>query len=328
MAIKNQFYNKLSFIDNKKQIESPSYISAIVQSDKELLQKAVLKFRSHSINYEDSWGYVIQATRYGQFKWYDKSTGSLIFFGRKSDTDNTLVVATFFCELAYLKDALDRILRIENGSKAIIKNVTPQDVVKFVAYGFRPYKEDEQWLEEAPYDDQTYPQLVIGLQELTEMKRKPYRNLRTCLRKANQLNFREYMESDKNQVLDIFALRDNIISKDLNLRLKGMYYASHEMYPSSNIDKYVITDNQTNEVLGFTAASDISPISTALVASIFRPSSKIESIWGMYQSMLVKYNQGFPKINIGGCETEGTFNFLRRTFRPIEKLEKTHLIYD
>ena len=140
------------------------------------------------------------------------------------------------------------------------------------------------------------------------------------------IQIREYKDADKEGVLNVFALRDGNHTKGFP-KTQGMYYSSHAIYPNANLDKFVITNRDTNEIIGFTAASDISKRNTCLVASIFKPGIKIESIWGMYQSMLIKYQQGFQQINIGGFETIGTFNFLRRSFRPIEQKTKTHLVY-
>ena len=158
-------------------------VSPLTPQDKELFQKTILKFRPLTNHYEDSWGYIIQATRYGGFKWYDKRTGSLILFGRKSKEDNILVVPNFIAKISYLKDVLNKIMEQENISKVIIKNVNPLDKLLFLAQGFREYKDDESWDKYAPYDDQTFPQLVIDLNRLAVPKGRQYRNLRTALRK-------------------------------------------------------------------------------------------------------------------------------------------------
>src|SRR5258708_36746953 len=89
---------------------TPSFLtSKIVPADRELLYNAVIKFRPNSKNYEDSWGYVIQATRYHGFKVYDPKTGSLIFFGNKAPHDKTLVVPTFCAKPEYLHQVVRRI---------------------------------------------------------------------------------------------------------------------------------------------------------------------------------------------------------------------------
>src|SRR5882757_2113380 len=86
-----------------------SYLSEIVKADKKLFYQILQQKRPNTKNYEDSWGYIIQATRYGGFKWYDAHSGSLIFFGRKSETDHTLVVPSVFAEPDYLAYVITRI---------------------------------------------------------------------------------------------------------------------------------------------------------------------------------------------------------------------------
>lgn len=304
-------------------------VSPLTSQDKELFQKTILKFRPLTNHYEDSWGYIIQATRYDGFKWYDKRTGSLVLFGKKSRRDDTLVVPNFIGKISYLKDVLNKVLEQENISKAIIKNVNPLDKLLFLAQGFREYNDDEYWSKYAPYDDQTFPQLVIDLNRLAVPKGRQYRNLRTALRKPLALDFRKYKSSDKEEVLILFSLRDGNNSKNISqeARENGMYYVSHAMYPDASLDKMVFIDRKTNKIIGFIASSDISKRNTCLVASIFKPTVNTESVWGIYQSMLLKYQQGFQQINIGGVETSGTFHFLRRYFRPVEQIAKTHLVY-
>jgi hypothetical protein len=79
--------------------------------------------------------------------------------------------------------------------------------------------------------------------------------------------------------------------------------------------------------LGFTATSDISSTTIVLVAALFLPHIRFESSWGVYNTLLEKYKQGFRFANLGGFETEGTYRFYRGTFRPIEELQRTHLVY-
>lgn len=299
----------------------------IISSDKGLLQKAVKKNRPSSKNYDDSWGYVIQATRYQGFKWNDPHNKALIFFGRKSDEDSQLVVSTFFAEPKYLARVLSFLQGELGTSKTILKNVNTEDVPKFLRNGFRPYKKDEYWDETTRFDDQTHPQLVIKLENLANPRGGPYKNLRTVLNRKPELGIRKYSGDDREKVFDLLALKDNNANENMN-KLKGMYYVSHAMYPTADIDKYVIFDTRTGEIVGFTATSDISPKTTAFVASIFKPGVKVASVWGIYNTLLLKYRDKYQFANVGGCETEGTYNFMRRTFQPYKEIAKTHLIYD
>lgn len=302
------------------------FLTNITSSDKEILLKISSRLRPDSINYEDCWGYIIQATRYGGLKWYDPTTESLIFFGRKSDTDATIVVPVFFAEPKYLAHVIKIVQETLKAPQIILKNINPQDVDKFMLYGFHPYNETQGWSAEVRFDDQTYPQQIVDLQKLVVPKGKAYHQLKKSLNKKPYVSIRRYNESDKDNVLHLFALKDGN-ARDSIEREKGMYFVSHAMYPDADIDKFVIIDKKTNEIIGFTATSDISTSNTALVASIFKVGVRIASIWGIYHTLLIKYREGFALANLGGCETEGTYVFLHRNFRPIEELSKTHLVY-
>ena len=307
-------------------LHSLNFISEITPADQVLLQTIVEHMRPESKNYEDSWGYIIQATRYNGFKWYDPSTNSLIFFGRKSDSDPTLVVPNFFAEPKYLANAVNKVQHELKAQQTVLKNINPSESASFFPYGFRRYKKGEKWNTFAPFDDQTYPQLVIDLKKLSDLQGKVYKKLRILLNKKLKLIIREYIDEDINKVLDLFAYKDGNTKIKIR-KAKGMYYVSHIMYPTADIDKFVIIDKTTNEIVGFTAISDITSKNTAYVASIFKPGTKIASIWGIYQTLIKKYQAGFHLINLGGCESEGTYNFMRWLFQPVEQIEKTHLIY-
>jgi len=306
---------------------SSTSLGKILPSDKNLLEKTVKKFRPYTKNYEDSWGYIIQATRYGGFKWYDHETGALIFFGRKSDTDPTLVIPNFFATPRYLKKIISRIPKQLQAPRVILKNINPDDVSKFTPYGFHPYRKNEGWSTGALFDDQTYPQTLIDLKQLTESKGKKYHKLRNSLRKNPHLTIRRYRKTDKAAVLEIFAFKDGNMLVTSGVE-KGMYYASHAMYPTASLDKFVIINEDTHEMIGFIGFSDISPIVTIAIASIFKPEAKKFRVWCEYQILVRKYQEGFQIANLGGSEYEGDYHFKVWTFRPTEELEKTHLVYD
>jgi hypothetical protein len=316
----------LTYLQLNKSVLSP-FVSEITPKDKKLLIKTVQIFRPNSIRYEDSWGYIIQATRNCGFKWYDPKTDSLIFFGKKSTTDETLVVPNFFADPDYLTKVINEIQKSLHVSKTILKNINPDELSQFTPYGFREYTKKERWDDEFKYDDQTYPQVILDLKRLVPAKGRNYHPLRKALNKNPNVTMRKYKTIDKKAVLEIFALNDenNIDSIE---KLKGMYYASHVMYPTANIDKYVFIDNKTNQINGFTAMSDISPKSTSLVASIFRPESMNIGVWAMYLTLVKKYLEGFQIASLGGSETENTFKFKLEKFNPVQLLYKTHLIYN
>jgi hypothetical protein len=307
--------------------DTSSNLSSIVPSDRELLSQTVHKFRPRSKNYEDSWGYVIQATRYGGFKWYDKKTGALIFFGRKSDIDPSLVVPSFFATPKYLASAIKKVQEALHAPQTVLKNVDPEDVKKFQDYGFRPYHKKEKWSDLARFDDQTFPQQIVDLQKVTELKGKEYHHLRKALRKDPNATLRKYKKTDRKGVLSLFSFRDGNPLLGLK-KEKGMYYVSHAMYPSAKLDKYVLINKETGHIIGFTAISEITKQTGAFVALIFNPGIKIASVWAIFQTLAASYNKGFKAISFGGSETEGTDTFVKRTFQPVEKIERTHLVYD
>jgi hypothetical protein len=298
-----------------------SFISTIQPTDKKLLELTVKYFKPSSQNYEDSWGYIIQATRYGGFKWYDPNNGSLVFFGRKSQTNPTLIVVNYFADPTYLAKVIKTMKKVTRAPQVILKNINTEDVPTLLEFNFQEYQPHDFWADDARFDDQTYPQLVSDLESVVKMKGKIYHQLRKALRKDAHATIRKYKNTDKEAVTEIFKL------KDLHSNSNNAYYASHIMYPDASLNKFTITDSRTNKIIGFTATSDITITTTALVSLIFMPGVKTASIWGIYQTLLLNYAKGIKYVNFGGCEYEGSYIFRTRTFRPVKKIQKTHLLY-
>lgn len=308
-------------------VDPLSCISKITAKDKILLQETVMRLTPNTMRYEDSWGYVIQSTRYRGFKWYDPHTGSLIFFGRKSNSDNTLVIPVFFATPSYLAEVIIQIQNALKAPKTILKNINQNDISNFTPYGFRQYHKHEAWSKEARFDDQTYPQILLDLQSLAEKKGRRYHILRKALNKKPPVHLRQYKDSDREAVLKILDMKDGE-TKDTSAKRKGMYYTSHAIYPKADVSKYVIVENESSDIIGFTATSRVTNTTTALVASLFKPGIRVASIWGMYETLMLKYHEGFKMANMGGSETLKIYAFKHEKFPPLETLGKTHLVFN
>ncbi|SRR6266568_1561636 len=301
------------------EVPLPDSLKEISEEDQQLLHAIVQTNLPTSQAYEHAWGYLIQSTRYGNLRWYDPRTNSLIFFGKKSSEDHTLVVPTFFATPEHLASTLRTVQKLTGTPQIILKNIDPRNINLYLPYGFRSYADDESWDLEARFDDQTFPQLLIDLKTVIECQGSDYRKLRKYLHRGRcEYRFRPYQVQDQEAVLNLLALKDSITSSQ-------RYSASHDMYLSSATEKYVIEDNE--QIVGFTVTSDISSECTALCAGIFLPGKPELAPWGLYQTMEKKYRQGFNAVNLGGSETYGTMEFKRQLFRPVRELSRTHLIF-
>ena len=304
------------------------YISSINTSDEGLLKKIRALTRPSSKYYEDSWGYIIQSTRHNGFKWFDPVTHSLIFFGRKSKTDKTVVIPAYFASTVNLIRIIQTIQKGLGVSKVILKNVNMDDVASLKSFGFREYKKNESWSKDARFDDQTFPQQIVDIALVKEMKGKKFRHLRKELRRNSHLSIRAYRKNDEEHVLRIFALKDGTMSKTKDEKEAGMYYESHIMYPMAHVNKFVIVDRNTNEIIGFTAFSTISENHAALFCSLFIPGRKLVAIWGIYHTLCKMLDKGIKTVNFGGCEALGSYAFVHHRFQPVAEIRKTHLIYE
>jgi hypothetical protein len=305
---------------NNIAINKSLHLSSISPKDKALIAEMVQRYRPESKYYEDSWGYIIQSTRFSGFKLHDPVNNSLIFFGRKSASDNTLVIPSYFAPKEQFIKMISDVLKSDESNKLILKNVNLSEIGEFIKCGFREYKDDEFWFEDARYDDQTFPQLVVDLTKLKEARGKKYYKLRSVQNKLKNLLLRNYNMEDKNDALNLFRLKDG--------QTHGMYYSSHEMYPDAPLDKYVTVSKNESKVIGFTALSRVSSDTVALVAAIFNTTYKSSSVWGIYKTLMIAHVQGFKYANLGGTERAGVNNFMKEKFRPVDEIKKTHLIFD
>ena len=300
-------------------------IDQIFPEDRLLLSRAAAIYHPQSLFYEDSWGYVMQATRYQGFKYYNADSDLLIFGGYKSPQDRTISVPVFFGDHRDVVKVLNTISQ-ERNCRIILKNVSPSDVDSLCRYGLRKYTDGESWSPEAIYDDQTYPQVIVDLNELIPCHGRAYHKLTNLLNRVNLSGGYEmlpYSSTHKSEVINLIEEKDHQCSCNSN-----PYWEAHKMYLEDVEDsnRYVITED--GYVKGFIVTSSISSTATALCAALFRCGSKKDSAWGMYHVLVQEFQNGFKYANLGGSETVGVFEFKRQTFKPSMLIERTHLVWE
>lgn len=294
---------------------SENYISKLNEQDKNLLEEMVRDIRPASKAYEDSWGYIIQATRYNGFKLWDFDSKTLIFFSRKPEDEKTLVVPNFFAKPDSLIKVFPKVIALKHCNKIVLKNIDSRNVERFLRLGFRQYAQNENWDKFTKYDDQTYPQPIVNITQAIKMMGNKYRNLRNQVRRNGIYQLRSFNDSDLQEVLTILKRKE-----------KGKYFDSHVMYPTADLEKFVVTFN--NVIEGFIAVSSISSATFALNASIILSKHRGVGVWASYQVFLKKKLEGFKYVNLGGSENPGTYTFKEWNYKPSTYLNRTHLVYE
>lgn len=313
--------------ENPSNKQTKPTMSPIKATDKAVLEKTISKTKPFSKNYEDSWGYIIQSTRYNGYKICDPKSNSLLFFGNKSDSNKTPVITNANATINFLKNAIQEIQNTTQQTKVIIKNVDKKEKRNFLKNGFREYTEKEIWDKDAPFDDQTYPQVIIDLEKLYKKRGNTYQHLRTALNKLKSrdpIYIRPYKKTDKEDVLKVFSTRDNKTQS----HKKNMYYDSHKMFPDAKLDKYVVCSYNNHAILGFTAISKINSQTVALVAAIFKNKDNYTSTAGTFLTLKRQYEKGYKFANLGGSEAKNMYQFKKEKFIACDEIEKIHLIYD
>lgn len=304
--------------------------SRIAPTDRVSLRDLIHQHRPNTTFYEDSWGYIIQATRHGGFKLSQSRGDFVAFFAYKSRERDTLVVPSFFGSAAQLAQAA-RLACAKYGLPVVLKNIAPCNAPSFRAYGFRGYENGEMWSPEAPFDDQTFPQVLVELGGLVHCQGGNYRKLRNVLNRQPCFELHPYLDTHREAVIELLRRKDRTARAGSG----GLYVQSHEVYldgAAHGLDRYVVVGN--DRVRGFLAMSAITGDTVALCAAIFEEGFKeTEGIkeltpWGIYMALSEKHREGYRFANLGGSESCGTFEFKRQTFNPSMLIHRTHLVWD
>lgn len=292
-------------------------ISELTSKDETLFRTYVSRYRSSdNLAFEDSWAYVLQATRKKPIKYYDGHSLLLI-----EDRGEHLVIPNYFV------NSLDCLLNILQGlnKKVLLKNVNPEDEKRLLQIGLRHYLNEEFWSEEARYDDQTFPQVVLSLDELLRMKGKNYSCLRNSVNHAKK-NISEIIllpydpTNHKNQVLSLAMQQDNERQEIVDSIIPYLNLRSNAFMKS-----IIFVDDK--RVIGFSLIDTISISCMAFNALVY--DVKIPGLSTLITVEASRYAKslGYAFGNNQGSETQGLYNW-KKKFNPCVEIERIHLVFN
>jgi hypothetical protein len=294
-------------------------ITPLTIGDEALFRSLVRSFRSpDNMNFEDSWAYILQATRVCPAKFH---SGDFFAALTLKQDRSAIVIPNYFSPsfrlVGEFASFLARTLRLP----VILKNVGTEDAPALTAIGFKPYGKDERWDESSKYDDQTFPQAVIDLGRVVSARGRSYEDLRCELHKCPPLSFRHYrIEYDYGVVEEMLLYRDRC--------MRGVAYDAeiHFLEMESGPNMIALVFFLEKKLVGFSLSDRISGSCIAFNSMI-----RDYSIRGLftrlaYETAKVAKERGYRFGNLQGAETEGLHGW-KRKFRPCREIHKTHLVY-
>lgn len=298
--------------------ESLGQISALSSCDEPLFREFVARFRaSDNLNFEDSWAYIVQATR--ECPWKYLADDSLIIFTLKPDRTALVIPNYFVRSLDALKHIIDSLGKIFS-LPIILKNVGCDEFPGLRSIGFRRYAETEAWDKRTKYDDQTFPQTVIEIEPTIAMRGRRFEDLRREMRNSSGIRSRLYERKE-----DLPFVERLLHDKAIRLG-SGVYSAEMPFLDMETTDGRYSTVHFIGErLVGFSLDDAISRDCIAHNAVI-----RDYSVRSLFTAISMAsaenaHEKGFRYMNMQGAETEGLHRW-KMKFKPVAYIEKTHLV--
>ena len=273
--------------------------------------------------FEDGWVYTLQACRKLPLKLQlpIKDNNKLVFLTVKPDQSAIVIVNSIGWQsndLIMLAATLKHIIKLS----VIIKNVTKTDAPAFLAGYFRHYNDQEFWSEDCKYDDQTYPQRIIRIKDLLQLKGKNYYLLRRELNKNLPLKVQKY-----DPAYHSAAVKQLIRSQDH--RFDFNLYDSHQVFLDLPESKFItaLLFWLNNELAGYTLVDQISAQCAAYNVCVYN--ADIPYLSSAITFRTIQYlaeHKDYQFINFQGSEKRDLDRW-KRKFNPEKSIDKVHLIY-
>ncbi len=306
-------------------------VSKILPKDQELYSCFFDK-ESNLNHYGNNWAYIIQACR---------GTGGL---GHKYfDGDHLLsiglhnqhfvIVRPLGKNVTSLLEKLVFRLYKKSEKPVYIKHLLREQAEILKQRGFIDIKE-YPWSKETPKDDDTFPQVVINLENF-------FNDLQTSKQAKIRLQCHKFLNGLPYEKLGPFRFQDYIPQKNNHQIQQAKDLI--EKWSNGNkdfIDSYkniiesppingfnYLVKLKDNSIVGFLILGKIGKESTACHANIFC----YKEFNGLSEAGLVTgfsklYEHGIKKVNLGGSETENLHKF-KLKFSPEELKETYHMVF-
>ncbi len=294
-------------------------------------------FRQEPVSelYANNWAYIIQACRGSGglgHKYFDGTT--LVSIG-KHDGHYVLVRPLGANPVAAVQMLAKRLHKISK-KPVYAKHVLPEQAADFKCIGFSDMRQ-YPWSAASPLDDDTFPQVVVALDNIFRVEQKESRELRLRLNR-----FLNYAAENLTLQEACFLFAPELYNPEKHLYQKTHAVRVLEKWASKNKE---LMDAYTNMIeyppsegfcyimrigikaRGFYVFGKIGERTVGCHATI----ADYRQMPGLSEAALMKcfgslHNKGIRRVNLGGSETEALYKF-KLKFRPHELKEATHMVY-
>ncbi len=274
--------------------------------------------------YEDCFYSIIQGIRKKPLFFRKK-----IFFtyGSKLGKDFLIIYNHLYEKHHDFANALKELLFITRLDYAIYKNASIEEISNLKNEGFREYHNAEHWSQNARFDDQSYPQVVLDVNRLSRLEGKDYKRLRNyCHRFSSaKISFKPY--SKINDYVNCEKLVKNISLKIS----QNSGYDYHEVYDANKVfleynpeESYIIY--YENKIIGFIGIG-VHKTHAFLNSLQILDSYPNIGVFVMYKISQILQSKGVKFFNLSGSENHSLFIW-KNKFIPHSLIERMHLVYE
>ncbi|MFH1390852.1 MAG: phosphatidylglycerol lysyltransferase domain-containing protein [Candidatus Diapherotrites archaeon] len=310
-------------------------VSELTAEDKELFDKFYKN--EDSVDFSNSWFYTIQSTIFGAYKYYDGKT--LISFTTKTP-EETLFSITAYLGKNALEKAFDLAKELKKTSKkqVVFKNLTSEQSEKLKKLGCEDYRKGDYWNNFYKYDDDTFPEIIIDLQELVPLKGNDLKTLRYRVNSfyKNDYKVEDYSAKYSKDVSEILTdwlelikdrYKDYLKEDKIILHSAEIHKKFLELIDSGKADDYLSKIIFLNKKpVAFAIGYKISSKTFGLYTNV----TSNDDVKGLSETIIYEllkeaHEKGYVYANLGGSEFKSLLKY-KDKFKPTKHLQKTHVV--
>lgn len=273
--------------------------------------------------FEDSWFALLQGVRNNPRIYKRK----LYFCGHPIKADTIVIYNHLAKNISELTSLINSLLADLSLTTAILKNVDINNMPLLKKYGFREYRVNEGFSESARFDDQTFPQYICSLKEISSLDGPCFAQIRQQVRVIEKKYTAELSYFDKIYKSGFIQLAQGIamdIQQKQGGNLENILEANTIYLNFVPQNSYIIKiDGMPSSFI----ACDERDGTANFNCLIYNSKIKYLSTYTLVQASRTMYAKGIQWINLSGSECQ-SLNHWKKKFQPQKIIHRTHLIWE
>ncbi len=313
-------------------------LTRLSDANRSVFKNMCLSNSGGQLDYSNSWNYLIQSTFFGGWK-YLADDSFVVVTTRYPNCFP--VVITKMLGASSLDNALSLASELKKltGQKIIFKNIGPSFENSMKKRGLTDYAPGDGWSKRYHFDDDTFSQATVSLQDMRTLCGPTFKSLRyrvNALRRKHNVLVKEFNASLLDDALLVLnTWRDSFLNrfaKELVMNpLDAHSVDLHESYVRSKYSGYDPNNGVFSFLLyvdgkpsGFSLAEKISDDAVGLYSNISSNEFQGLSECLVYETLCACAKEGFSYANLGGSEFSSLHNFKKKFASSF--IQKKHLV--